>query len=140
MAPMTGDKVLMVQDRNTGKWGLPGGYAEPGERSDQTARRELWEETGIQALGPLRRVRSGRSSALFKMSVRAGSHRSRVQRFKGRRDRGETKDYAYVSLNKRTRGGEFVVTDFSGKRKSVNPTSFRRGTVSSLRALSRRRR
>lgn len=35
-------------------WGTPGGGLEPGESFEQAARRELWEETGIQieAVGP----------------------------------------------------------------------------------------
>lgn len=32
------------QDRNT--WEIPGGHREPGEAIDETARRELYEETG----------------------------------------------------------------------------------------------
>jgi 8-oxo-dGTP diphosphatase len=35
-----------------GFWALPGGHVDAGERVEQTARRELWEETSIEA-GPL---------------------------------------------------------------------------------------
>lgn len=44
-------KVLLIQRANDpfkGKWALPGGFAEVGESLDDTARRELQEETGIK--------------------------------------------------------------------------------------------
>ncbi|WP_328654066.1 NUDIX domain-containing protein [Micromonospora sp. NBC_00330] len=37
-------------------WGLPGGHGEPGETPEQTAERELLEETGLRADGPLHPV------------------------------------------------------------------------------------
>jgi 8-oxo-dGTP diphosphatase len=44
-------RVLLVRHtygRTQGCWALPGGYTTPGERLDECAVRELWEETGLK--------------------------------------------------------------------------------------------
>jgi 8-oxo-dGTP pyrophosphatase MutT (NUDIX family) len=41
-------RLLLVQERSTGEWGLPAGSIEPGEGPEQAARRELLEEAGIE--------------------------------------------------------------------------------------------
>lgn len=43
-------KLLMIQQRFSGNWSLPGGTAEPGERAVCTALRETREETGYQVI------------------------------------------------------------------------------------------
>ena len=48
-------RVLMVQQRVTGKWSLPGGTAESGERAACTAQRETREETGLE-ISPRHRI------------------------------------------------------------------------------------
>lgn len=39
--------VLLVERADTGGWGLPGGFMDPGESLEETARREVREETGL---------------------------------------------------------------------------------------------
>jgi ADP-ribose pyrophosphatase YjhB (NUDIX family) len=51
-AVVEGGRVLMVRHaygHSKGRWLLPGGYARHDERLDQTALREVHEETGIEA-------------------------------------------------------------------------------------------
>ena len=52
-----GDEILLIQrgtDPEKGRWSVPGGRAEPGERLAETARREVREEVGIDVeIGPL---------------------------------------------------------------------------------------
>lgn len=48
-------RVLLQQRMDDGTWGLPGGAMELGESLDETGRREVWEETGVQ-VGALRFV------------------------------------------------------------------------------------
>lgn len=46
--------LLVLRNREPGidKWALPGGFIETGESPAEAAKRELEEETGIQASGP----------------------------------------------------------------------------------------
>ena len=41
-------EVLLQLRSDTGRWGIPGGAMEPGESFEETARRELSEETGLR--------------------------------------------------------------------------------------------
>jgi 8-oxo-dGTP pyrophosphatase MutT (NUDIX family) len=44
-----GGRVLLHRHRDSGRWGIPGGALEPGETLEAAARRELREETGLEA-------------------------------------------------------------------------------------------
>jgi 8-oxo-dGTP pyrophosphatase MutT (NUDIX family) len=46
------NRLLLQQRSDTGEWGLPGGFMELGENVQDTARREVFEETGLN-LGKL---------------------------------------------------------------------------------------
>jgi 8-oxo-dGTP pyrophosphatase MutT (NUDIX family) len=41
------NRLLLQQRSDTGEWAIPGGMMEPGETFEQTARREVAEETGL---------------------------------------------------------------------------------------------
>ncbi len=43
------NRVSMIRRSESGNWGLPGGAMELGETTEETARRELLEETNLQA-------------------------------------------------------------------------------------------
>ncbi len=45
-------RLLLIERTDNGKWGLPGGALEPGETTEEAARREVFEEVGLE-LGPL---------------------------------------------------------------------------------------
>ncbi|GAA2255759.1 hypothetical protein GCM10010430_44490 [Kitasatospora cystarginea] len=48
------ERVLLVKDRRTGRWGLPGGRREDGETLPEAAARETLEEAGVAVdVGPL---------------------------------------------------------------------------------------
>lgn len=41
------NRLLLHQCSDNGYWGVPGGFMELGESAEETARREIYEETGI---------------------------------------------------------------------------------------------
>lgn len=49
-----GLEVLLVASSRTGQWGIPKGHIEPGEASHETARREAYEEAGVEGQVSLR--------------------------------------------------------------------------------------
>lgn len=45
-----GIKILLLKHNNGGHWGLPKGHVEEGETEQETAIREIFEETGVEVL------------------------------------------------------------------------------------------
>ncbi|WP_052731654.1 NUDIX domain-containing protein [Devosia geojensis] len=48
-----GDKVLLIRHSYIPGWGFPGGGVEPGETAEESALREVVEETGYKPIGPM---------------------------------------------------------------------------------------
>jgi len=44
----TGEKVLLTQRSDNGRWCLPGGAMDPGESAEEACEREAMEETGLE--------------------------------------------------------------------------------------------
>ena len=123
-------RVMVVRNRYTGQWMLPGGLANYGEDAHRTGVREMWEETGMRAQSPYR-VQQRRGVSLYDTGRSVSrSHAARVNAFRRRTSRNETDDYGFVDL----RDPHLTVTSYTGKSKP-SPHSFRPGTVSHLRAL-----
>ena len=49
-------RIVLIQRKDTGQWGLPGGIIDWGEDVTTTAKRELKEETGLELLNIRRLV------------------------------------------------------------------------------------
>lgn len=68
-----GGTVALVHNEETGTWTFPKGHIEPGEADEETARREIQEETGltdlefIDDLGSYTRTKAGQAGAVEKI-------------------------------------------------------------------------
>lgn len=63
--------MAVIRPHGRSLWALPKGHVDPGESPDQTATREVWEETGLRAtlvapLGEIRYVYQFRGQRIFK--------------------------------------------------------------------------
>jgi tRNA nucleotidyltransferase (CCA-adding enzyme) len=62
-------QYLLVHGLKSQKWGFPKGHMEQGETEEQTALRELEEETGIKITKPLHRKVRFRNNVYFMVSM-----------------------------------------------------------------------
>ncbi len=81
-------KILLIKRKNypfKGKWALPGGFVEYNEKTEDTAMREVFEETGLKTkinslLGvysdPNRDPRGHTVSVIYLLDVRGGKLKS----------------------------------------------------------------
>lgn len=100
------DAVLMVERAGgafSGMWSFPGGRSEPGESAAATARRELLEETGIEAA---RLVRLGAFEPLpgFRLTVFAASAPATLPKAAGDAAQAEYVPLSAVLMRRATPG------------------------------------
>jgi ADP-ribose pyrophosphatase YjhB (NUDIX family) len=98
------DEVLMLKRADTHDWGIPGGSMELGEMAEQTARRELLEETNLTAhelelfgvfSGPEQYFQYPNGDEVYNVSV---VYIARGVRGKLKINDGENSDPAYFDL------------------------------------------
>ena len=110
---------MVVLDRRTGEWMLPGGLAHRGEDAAQTGARETREETGLRlSKRRLRRVSSRNGVSLYEHpAVVSRSRTKRLRQFKRRPHAHETADYGFV----RPGTGVLHVETYDGRFKPNGP-------------------
>lgn len=128
-------RAVVAMNRK-GQWMILGGQRNHGESAERAAVRELMEESGFRPGSGVRHILTKDGTSLFRTRFRDGSRSSRNRRFHNRTDTNETSDYGFVDLH----NPEYIVTNYDGTRKNVNPTHFRRGSVSHLNAIRHARR
>jgi tRNA nucleotidyltransferase (CCA-adding enzyme) len=69
MKDLTTNNVLLVFGKKSQKWGFPKGHMEMGETEEETALRELREETGIRLDNPLDTRIRFRNNVYFLVSI-----------------------------------------------------------------------
>jgi len=82
------EKILLVKRKNDpfkGKWALPGGFVEYGEKTDDAAVREVFEETGLKTTidkliavysDPNRDPRGHTITVVYKLDIKGGELKS----------------------------------------------------------------
>lgn len=78
VALIEGDRVLLVRQTYLPGWHFPGGGVEPGETAEASAAREVEEETGYRATGPMQLI------GLY-LNVNAATNRDHIAFYVARR-------------------------------------------------------
>jgi len=70
--PLTGDGLMLITARRSGRWIIPKGHVEKGMTPAESAAKEAWEEAGITGrvgLEPIGVYRYRRSGGLYSVEV-----------------------------------------------------------------------
>ncbi|NTV02860.1 MAG: NUDIX hydrolase [Chlorobiaceae bacterium] len=70
--PMTGDGVMLITARRSGKWIIPKGHIEKGMTPAESAAKEAWEEAGVSGrvgAEPIGTYRYRRSRGLYSVEI-----------------------------------------------------------------------
>ncbi len=97
---------ILLQSRHDGTWGLPGGLMELGESYEETARREVYEETGL-TLGALTLIDVFSGKAYYRKLPNGDEFYAvtalfRTEEYSGslKIDHGETRDLRFFDLDR----------------------------------------
>ena len=102
-------KVLLIQrgyGRERGKWSLPGGFVDQGEKSAAAAVRELREETGLKA-EPVSTIHNGRTHPVKIVYARITGGRLKPQR----REVMDARFFGYDHLPELAFGGDKIAVN-----------------------------
>lgn len=124
-------RVLVVQDRKTNEWTLPGGCTKIGEEPSKACCRVLHAESGYKTSLVTLRDKDKDCGLFYYGETDFGSlgRAERIRIFKGRADQEETQDYGFA----RYKHGKVHVQDYSGNLKNDQKIKRGRGVSTHIR-------
>ena len=93
-----GGKLLVIDHRRSGRLGLPGGTARPGESGQCTAHRETWEETGLEVTVGRFRARLSTDFLVYDCAPSETLHSDRIPALPAW-SRGEVRGLRWVDVS-----------------------------------------